>query len=298
MKALVTGGAGFIGSTLVDKLIKLGYEVIVIDNESSVSNDKFYWNNKADNYKIDICDLEAIKPLFHNVNFVFHLAAMARIQLAIQNPIKTVLVNSSGTCNVLQAARDAGVEKVVYSSTSSAYGMNSAPHTETQDIDCLNPYSVSKVAGEKLCKMYTDLFDLKTVILRYFNVYGPRQPVRGAYAPVIGLFQTQVEKGLPLTIVPDGHQRRDFTHVNDVVNANICAIDEDLGSHYGEVFNIGTGRNHSVLEIAALISDNTTFIEPREGESRETLANITKANKVLKWNPKVQLEDWLIKTDS
>ena len=293
MKVLITGGAGFIGSNLVDKCIDNRYEVIVIDNESSVSTDQYYWNDNAENYNIDICDLEQINPLFKEVDYVFHLAARSRIQSCVQNPADTVLVNCYGTCNVLECAKEHGVKKVIYSSTSSAYGMNEAPHIETQLTDCLNPYSMSKVAGENLCKMYTDLFDLKTVILRYFNVYGPRQSMRGEYAPVTGLFQRQAKEGLPLTIVPDGNQRRDFTHVSDVVEANILAMNNDIDPHYGEVFNIGGGKNYSVLELAALISDHTVFVSPRVGESRETLANINKAKEILGWNPKTTLKEWL-----
>tara|TARA_R100000008_G_scaffold43336_1_gene25076 strand:- start:4334 stop:5221 length:888 start_codon:yes stop_codon:yes gene_type:complete len=295
MKALVTGGAGFIGSNIVDRLINDGHEVVVIDNESAEVHESFYWNDKAENHKFDICNFDSIRPLFEGVQSVFHLAAESRIQPAINNPTKAVLVNTYGTCNVLQAARETGVDRVVYSSTSSAYGLTDPPHTEDQDIDCLNPYSVSKVSGESLCQMYTNLFGLKTVVFRYFNIYGERQPLRGQYAPVIGLFQKQAEQGLPLTIVPDGHQRRDFTHVSDVVEANMLASTEDLGSHYGEVFNIGTGVNHSVLEFADMISKDIVFIEPRKGEARETLADISKANAILGWSPKVKLEDWVNK---
>ena len=293
MRALVTGGAGFIGSNLVDRLIADGHEVVVIDDESSVVNEKFHWNDAAENHKENICDFDAIRPLFEGVDVVFHLAARSRIQLAIKDPRDSVLVNAYGTCNILQSAREAGVDRVVYSSTSSAYGLTDPPHIESQEVDCLNPYSVSKVAGEKLCEMYTNLFGLKTVVFRYFNVYGERQPLKGQYAPVIGIFQRQAEEGKPLTIVPDGHQRRDFTHVSDVVQANVLASTVDLEGHYGEIFNIGTGTNHSVLELAAMVSDETVFIEPRLAEARETLADITKAKTLLGWNPKVKLEDWI-----
>ena len=156
MKSLVTGGAGFIGSNLVDRLIALGHEVVVIDNEFSEVHEQFYWNDKAENYKYDICDYEKTRPLYDGVDYVFHIAAEARIQPAIKNPIQAVKINSVGTCTVLQCAREAGVKKVMYSSTSSAYGrVNTPPNVETQPDDCLNPYSVSKVSGEKLCKMYT-----------------------------------------------------------------------------------------------------------------------------------------------
>jgi UDP-glucose 4-epimerase len=174
MKSLVTGGAGFIGSNLVDKLIEQGHEVIVIDNESAESNEKFYWNDKAKNYVLDIRDYKNTRPLYDGVDFVFHLAAESRIQPAIENPIEAVSLNSVGTCTVLQCSREARVKRVMYSSTSSGYGMNQSPNIETQPDDCLNPYSVSKVNGEKLCKMYTSLYGLPTISFRYFNVYGER----------------------------------------------------------------------------------------------------------------------------
>jgi len=295
MKALVTGGAGFIGSNLVDTLIEQGHEVVVIDNEYSDVHEQFYWNPKAQNYKYDIRDYENTRPLYDGVDYVFHIAAEARIQPAIENPINAVSINSVGTCTVLQCAREAGVKKVMYSSTSSAYGLlNDIPNIETQPDDCLNPYSVSKVNGEKLCTMYTNLFGLKTVIFRYFNVYGERQPLKGQYAPVIGIFLRQKNDGESLTIVGDGEQRRDFTHVSDVVNANILAattnIDEEL---YGTIFNVGSGKNYSVNEIAAMISDNTVNIPPRIGESRITLANNDKLTKVLGWESKVDVEEWI-----
>lgn len=294
MKSLVTGGAGFIGSNLVDKLLELGHEVTVIDNEYSDVHEEFYWNPKANNHKLDIRDYEFTRDLYDGIDYVFHIAAEARIQPAIENPIQAVSINSVGTCTVLQCAREAGVKRVMYSSTSSGYGMNQSPNVETQPDDCLNPYSVSKVNGEKLCKMYTDLYGLPTVIFRYFNVYGERQPLKGQYAPVIGIFLRQRNAGEPLTIVGDGNQRRDFTHVSDVVNANILAATTEVDSDcFGQVYNVGTGTNHSVNQIARMISSNTINIAPRPGESRITLANNKKIQKTFGWEPKVKLEEWI-----
>ena len=294
MKSLVTGGAGFIGSNLVDKLIELGHEVIVIDSEFADCHDQFYYNEKAKNYNFDIRDYENTRPLYEGVDYVFHLAAEARIQPSILNPIEAVSINSVGTCTVLQCAREAGVRRVMYSSTSSAYGFNETPNVENQSDDCLNPYSISKVNGEKLCKMYTDLFDLPTIIFRYFNVYGERQPLKGQYGTVIGIFMVQKSKDEPLTIVGDGEQRRDFTHVSDVVNANIvAAIGNPEEEAYGQVYNIGNGVNYSVNEVAAMISDNTINIPPRVGESRVTLADNTKMKKTFGWRPRVSLSDWI-----
>jgi UDP-glucose 4-epimerase len=292
MLCLVTGGAGFIGSHVVDRLIDMGNEVVVIDNESSEVHEQFYHNEKAFYYKLDIADYEATRQLYNGVQYVFHLAAESRIQPAIENPLLAVRTNTLGTATVLQCSREAGVRRVIYSSTSSAYGRkNKPPLVEDMPDDCLNPYSVSKVSGEKLCKMYSDLFGLETVIFRYFNVYGDREPLKGPYAPVVGLFLRQKKSGQPLTIVGDGEQRRDFTHVEDVVNANISAMTA-LGES-GQLFNIGTGRNHSVIELARLISDTVRFIPPRIGESRETLANTRKARDILNWRANRQIEDYI-----
>lgn len=293
MKSLVTGGAGFIGSHIVDKLIELGHEVIVIDNESSTCHHQFYFNDRAKYFKFDITDYNNTRPLYDDVNFVFHCAAEARIQNAMTIPLLTVSTNTLGTATVLQCAKEAGVDKVIYSSTSSSYGLNNRPPLHEDMVeDCLNMYSVSKVAGEKLCTAYTKFDGLKTVILRYFNVYGPREPVKGPYALVVGKFLRQYEAGDPLTIVPDGTQRRDFTYIEDVVNANILAMQTEH-SRYGEVFNIGTGNNYSILELAAMISSNTVMIEPRSSEAYITLANNTKARETLGWNPKMNLQDYI-----
>jgi UDP-glucose 4-epimerase len=289
----VTGGAGFIGSNIVDHLINLGHEVIVIDNESSESHDSFYWNENAKNYKLDICDYENTRSLYDGVDYVFHVAAEARIQRTIKNPIRSIRTNVVGTATVLECSKEANVKRVIYSSTSSSYGRNEIPNKETQPDDCLNPYSISKVAGEKLCSMYTSIFGLNTIIFRYFNVYGDRHPTKGVYAPVIGLFDVQKQKGESLTIVGDGEQRRDFTNVKDVVDINIIAATKDIDAKYfGNVFNIGTGINYSVNQIASFISNNTINIPERLGEARETLANIDKVKEVFGWEPKIKLEQW------
>jgi UDP-glucose 4-epimerase len=293
LKTLVTGGAGFIGSNIVDKLLLLGHEVTVIDNESSGASEKFYWNSEAKNFKLDITDFET-RNLYDGIEIVFHVAAEARIQPAIINPILAIKTNVLGTGTVLQFSREAGVKRVIYSASSSAYGMNSVPNVETQLDDCLNPYSVSKASGESLCRMYTELFGLKTIMLRYFNVYGERQPVKGPYAPLVGLFAKQKKEGVDLTIVGDGEQRRDYTNVSDVVDANILAAFERLDDDYfGELYNIGTGINFSVNEIAKLFGAPIKYIPERLGEARETLANIEKARNVLKYDPKVKLIDFI-----
>jgi UDP-glucose 4-epimerase len=294
IKSLVTGGAGFIGSNLVDRLVELGHNVTVIDNESAECNEKFYWNDKAINHKLDICDYELTRDLYDEVDYVFHFAAESRLQSAILNPINAVMKNSVGTCTVLQCSREAGVKKVIYSSTSSAYGLNKFPNFETDPNDCLNPYSVSKVSGEELCKLYTKLYGLKTVIFRYFNVYGDRSPTTGQYAPVIGIFKKQKENNQDLTIVGDGLQKRDFINVKDVVNANVMAALSNLTEDkYGEIYNVGSGENISILEIAQMISDHYIHISSREGEARTTLANIDKIEKTFGWEPKIKIRQWI-----
>ena len=291
--SIVTGGAGFIGSHIVEKLKQLDHMVVVIDNEYS-DNDNFHWRKDTLNVNIDITDYKGLKKAFTGADYIFHLAAEARIGPAIENPLNALNINTMGTCNVLQCAREVGAKKVLYSSTSSGYGLNEAPNIETQPDDCLNPYSVSKIAGEKLCKMYTDLYGLNTIIFRYFNVFGERAPRKGQYAPVTGIFLRQKAAGEPLTIVGDGEQRRDYVYVKDVANANLmAAISNPDDDAYGQVYNVGSGKNYSVNEIASFISDDTINIPPRIGEARNSLANIDKIQKTFAWKPEVDVEQWI-----
>ena len=290
-KSLVTGAAGFIGSNIVDYLLEQGHNVVCVDNESSDAHDNPYWNSNTTNIRGDIRDYTLMSSAMVGVDYVFHLAAEARIQPSIENPINAVSINDLGTATILQCAREANVKRLIFSSTSSAYGMNESPNVETQIPDPLNPYSVTKLNGENLCKMYNSLFGLKTTILRYFNVFGPNQPVRGQYAPVIGIFDRQKSDGEALTIVGDGSQRRDFVYVKDVARANYLAAISDLDET--EVFNVGTGKNYSVKEIANAISDLQTHIPEREGEMKITLANVDKIEKYLGWKPEVDVMNWI-----
>ena len=290
--SLVTGGAGFIGSNLVDYLLERGHNVVCVDNESA-DNDKFHWNEDAWNVNVDITDYKALKNAFSNVDYCFHLAAEARLQPAINNPIDAVYRNCVGTTTVLQCAREAGVKRFVYSSTSSAYGNNPYPNVETQSDDCLNPYSASKAAGEKFCKMYSSLYGLETFVLIYFNVFGERCPTRGQYAPVIGIFDIQKESGEPLTIVGDGSQKRDFIYVKDIARANYLASIMPLKGNIGEVFNVGSAKNYSVQQIADSISNNQTYIAERSGEMDTTLANITKIGETIGWKPEIDVLEWI-----
>ena len=290
--SLVTGAAGFIGSNLTDYLLEQGHRVVCVDNESA-NNEKFHWNDDAINVNCDVTDYKVMKNVFTNVDYVFHLAAESRLQSAIENPIEAVQKNCVGTTVMLQCAREVGVKRFVYSSTSSGYGNNPYPNVETQPDDCLNPYSASKIAGEKFCKMYTELYGLETVVLRYFNVFGPRSPQRGQYAPVIGIFKRQRDAGETLTIVGDGSQRRDFIHVEDVARANYLAAMMPLGEYVGDVFNVGSGKCYSVQSIADSISDNQTYIPKRDGEMETTFADITKIGGVIGWKPEVDVIDWI-----
>ena len=293
--SLVTGAAGFIGSNLVEHLLDQGHSVVCVDNESA-NNEKFHWsheNGMVINVRGDITDYKFMKNVFSGVDYVFHLAAESRLQSAIQNPIEAVKKNCVGTTVMLQCAREAGVKRFVYSSTSSGYGNNPYPNVETQPDDCLNPYSASKIAGEKFCKMYTELYGLETVILRYFNVFGRRSPARGQYAPVIGIFQRQRDAGEPLTIVGDGSQRRDFVHVEDVARANYLASLMPLRGHVGEVFNVGSGSAYSIKQIADAISDDQVYIPKRDGEMETTLADITKIGEVIGWKPEIDVINWI-----
>ena len=299
MKALVTGGAGFIGSNIVDRLLKDGHEVRVVDNESTDAHEQFYWNESAENFKWDISDSREwiVDNLTKDIDVIFHLAAEARIQPAMKNPTLTTKTNVLGTCNMLQAARENGVKRVVYSSTSAAYGLlNKPPVSEDMSRDCLNAYSITKCAGEDLCRMFYDMHGLETIIFRYFNVYGERQPTKGQYAPVVGLFQRQLIEGVPMTVVGDGLQKRDFTYVGDVVEANMKAALTENKEAFGEVINIGTGVNYNMFDLVRMIGGDDAdwkHIPSRPGEVKISKANITKAKNILDWTPEVSLKDWL-----
>lgn len=289
MKALVTGGAGFIGSHIVDALIARGDEVICVDDKSAPQNDTFYWNDAAENIWADIRNLS--ESVYHGVDVVFHLAARSRIQPTVNNPSECFSVNVLGTQSVLEMSRRAGVKRVVYSASSSYYGHASKPpFVEHAPKGCATPYSLSKWQGEEVCDLYTKLYGLSTISLRYFNVYGPREPLKGEYAPVMGLFKRQRDAGDPLTIVGDGKQRRDFTHINDVVSANLLAAEK---LHVTGPVNIGTGKNYSINDLAVMVGGNRLYIADRVGETRETLANNVRARGELGWVPTVDLEDYL-----
>lgn len=292
-KALVTGGAGFIGSNLVDLLLEKDYEVMVVDNESANSHDEYYWNSNAKNYKFDVSEhTSTLTEMCEGCDYIFHLASDVSIPYCIENPDKSYLNNVSSLCSVLEAARHARVDKVIFSSTAAIYGLTNKVCIETDIPDPLNSYSVSKLSGEYLMRMYSDLYNVHTVTLRYFNVYGPRQPKTGQYAPVMGIFSEQKKQGKSLTVVGDGMQTRDFVHVSDIASANLTVAEKNV-DQYGQIYNVGTGRATSVKKIARMISDDIIHLPPRPAEARHSLANISKIKRVYGWEAKVKLEDWI-----
>ena len=292
-KVIVTGGAGFIGSNLVDKLVNKGIQVSVIDDFSTgkIENTNklvYYW--KQDLGKVDIKELT---QFMKGVDVVFHTAAKARVQPSIDDPLSFNKSNVDGTLNVLWAAYKAGVKRVIYSASSSAYGnATKFPTPEDHSTNPLSPYGLQKYIGEQYCKMFSEVYGLDTVSLRYFNVYGERMLLEGAYCLVLGIFAKQLLENKPMTINNNGDQRRDFTYVGDIVNANILAATK-VEQFNGEVFNIGNGKNYSINEVANIFGGKTTkgknVLEPFQ-----TLADNNKANLVFGWQPKGNLKKWII----
>jgi|TARA_B100000035_G_scaffold165226_1_gene140880 UDP-glucose 4-epimerase len=289
MISIVTGGCGFIGSHVVDRLVKLGHEVRVIDDLSAKENERFYYNDQATYWDYDISKIDC-SHIFDNVDYVFHLAARSRIQPTIGSPNECFEVNVVGTQRVLEWSRLNRIKRVIYSGTSSLYGkQNPIPFEPNMPADCLNPYSMSKWMGEQVCKLYHQLYGLPSITLRYFNVYGPREPLKGEYAPVIGLFKRQSKNKQPMTIVAPGTQKRDFTYIDDVVEANICAIKSSIVDIPFGIYNVGTGINYSIIEISDMIGGKKEIISSRPAEVNETLADIELTTKELGWKPKYSL---------
>tara|TARA_A100001015_G_scaffold316221_1_gene429940 strand:+ start:3312 stop:4166 length:855 start_codon:yes stop_codon:yes gene_type:complete len=277
MKTLVTGGCGFIGSNLVDKLVNLGYEVIVVDDLSSGKKEFMNGGAKYIFKDFKTCLLEN-NVGFKNIDVVFHLAAEARIQPSFEMPLYTCHNNSYGSAVVAEFARKEGC-KVVYAGSSSFYGGV-----------YLNPYAFAKWQGEEVFKMYSEVYGITTGIARFFNVYGPRNPLLGQYTPVVAIFEEQTKNSQDLTIVGDGEQRRDFTHVHDICDG-LIAISK--GDWKGEIFNLGTGTNHSINELANLFPGNKKYLPARPGEARTTKADISFTTKSTGWKPKHTLESYV-----
>ena len=303
MRCLVTGGAGFIGSNLVDKLINQGHDVVIIDNLSTGKKENI--NPKAKFVKVDISNYKALTQalmvdnLSINFDVIFHLAALARVQPSIEEPMEYHEVNVSGTHNLLILAKNLGIKRFIFSSSSSVYGdveEKDLPTSENAQLNPMSPYALHKLIGEQYCKLFSELYDIKSVCLRYFNVYGKRQTTDGAYCLVMGVFAGQILNGKPMTIRGDGEQRRDFTHVDDVVEANILSATNNkiFDKVKCRAFNIGNGDNRSVNQIADLIGDNKVYVKPVI-EPKQTLSNNKKAKELLGWNPKGNLEKWIPK---
>lgn len=288
---LVTGGAGFIGSNLVDALIAAGHSVRIIDNLSTGKKERL--NPKAEFVQADIRKLEEIRAAFAGIDGVFHTAALPRIPYSIEQPIETSEVNIMGTLNVMVAARDAKVKRLVYSASSSAYGdQKQLPLTPDMAAHPLNPYALQKYVGELLADQFPRFYGMETVSLRYFNVYGPRMADEGAYTTVISVFKEQRKKGEPLTVCGDGEQTRDFTHVADIVRANILAMASDKAGK-GEVVNIGNGKRYSVNYIAKVVGGPIKTLPARLGEARDTLADISLTKALIGWEPSIPFETGL-----
>ncbi len=314
IRILVTGGMGFIGSHIVDACVARGDDVFSVDDMHAGKEENA--NPKAPNFEVDISDFEKLEKVFGEVRpeIIFHCAALARIQPSFQNPERYFEVNAIGTKNILALAKKYKVRRVVYSASSSAYGDQMEPALREGmklTAQSLHPYGSTKRMGEMLMKdMGRATGGPETVCLRYFNVYGPRQTTTadGPYATVVGIFLDQTKRGEPLTVVPDGHQRRDFTWVGDIVRANLLAASSaKVGD--GEIINVGSGENHSVWEVASLIlgenknipsekllkSAKCVMAPERKGEVRVTLAGITLAKELLNWLPEMKFEDGIKK---
>ncbi|KKP85923.1 hypothetical protein A3B84_01845 [Candidatus Nomurabacteria bacterium RIFCSPHIGHO2_02_FULL_35_13] len=287
-KIIVTGGAGFIGSHIVDALVEKGYKVHVVDNLSAGKKENV--NSKAILHIVDIREKEKLIPIFKDAKYVFHEAAFPQVQYSIENPIETNDINVNGTLNVLEASRVNNVKRVIFASSSAIYGdQETLPITEDMQINPLSPYGAHKYIGEVYMKLYAQIYGLETVSLRYFNVYGPRQSANGAYASVIPKFIEFRKKNESLIITGDGEQTRDFVNVKDIVMANISAMKSNKVGK-GEVINIGAGDQYSVNYIASLIGEQVEYVPPRI-EPRNTQAGILKAKKFLNWEPCVILEE-------
>jgi len=291
MKALITGGAGFIGSHLADLLVELNFEVVVIDNLSvgrleNISH--LVENSKFTFVQADICNLDIIEPIFKDTHWVFHLAALADIVPSIENPTDYYKSNVNGTFNVLQACRKHQVKKIIYAGSSSCYGIpDEYPTKEVASICPQYPYALTKHIGEQLVMHWCQLYNLPALSLRFFNVYGPRARTSGTYGAVFGVFLAQKLANKPYTVVGDGKQTRDFTFVSDVVSAIIAAAESDVS---GEIINIGSNNTYSINRLVELLGGDIMYIPKRPGEPDCTWADISKATQLLNWKPKVSLE--------
>jgi len=291
MKTLVTGGCGFIGSHLAEKLLALGHEVVILDNLACGHRgniETFETHSKLAFHQVDIGDRVAMRASFQDIDWVFHLAGLADIVPSIEQPDRYFQVNVVGTLNVLQCAKNAGVKRVVYAASSSSYGIPDVyPTPEISPIRPQYPYALTKYMGEELVLHWAQTYKLPAVSLRLFNVYGPRSRTSGAYGAVFGVFLAQKLKGKPFTVVGDGDQTRDFTYVTDVANAFTMAAQSDIS---GEAINVGSGNHYSVNRLVELLGGPVVHIPKRPGEPDCTFADIDKIKRMLGWKPEVAFE--------
>lgn len=289
-KVIVTGGAGFIGSHLVDVLVDRGYEVHIIDNLYSGKKENV--NTKAILHNIDIRDFEKLLPIFQNSKYVFHEAAIPQVQYSIENPIETNDINVGGLLNILEISKLSKIKRLIFASSSAVYGDQSEmPLIESMKANPISPYGAQKYIGEIYCKLYSEIYNLETVCLRYFNVYGPRQSHEGTYASVVAKFLNLRKLNKPLTITGDGTQTRGFVYIADVVNSNILAMESDLVGK-GEAINISGKESVSVNEIAKIIGGDVEYMEARI-EPKNSQADISLAKGLLNWEPKINLQEGL-----
>ena len=290
-RAIVTGGAGFVGSHLVERLLRDGWRVTVLDNFSTgrPQNLAHLRGDAAlEVHQVNIGDQEAISPFFTGAQWVFHLAALADIVPSIQRPMDYYRANVNGTACVLEAARAAGVKRFVYTASSSCYGIpDTYPTPETAAIRPQYPYALTKSLGELMALHWAQVYRLPVVSLRLFNVYGPRARTSGTYGAVFGVFLAQKLANQPFTVVGDGTQTRDFTFVTDVVSAFLRAAEADVS---GEVFNVGSGNTHSVNRLVQLLGGEVVHIPKRPGEPDCTFADTGKICRILRWKPQVSFE--------
>lgn len=289
-KCLITGGAGFIGSNLVERLINLNYEINVVDNLSTGTFSNLeQFKNKINFYKKDISDLKQLDDcLFKGVDYVFHLAGLADIVPSIENPQKYFDSNVKGTLNILQKSKHHKIKKLIYAASASCYGIpKTYPTSETSEIKLEYPYALTKYLGEELVLHWSKVYNLPCVSLRFFNVYGPRSRTTGAYGAMFGVFLAQKLNKKPLTIVGDGNQTRDFIHVYDLVSAIILTAEHSIKN---EVFNVGSGVETSVNTIANLIGGKKILIPKRPAEPDRSLADISKIKKIVNWEPKISIK--------
>ena len=292
MRALVTGGAGFIGSHICQELLSKGHQVIALDNLASGQIENFCEfkdSKKFEFEKVDILDKDSLSPLFKDVDWVFHMAGLADIVPSIEKPELYFDVNVKGTLNVLEAAKGFKVKKFVYAASSSSYGIpKSYPTPETALIDPQYPYALTKYLGEQLVLHWSQIYRLPAVSLRLFNVYGPRSRTSGTYGAVFGVFLAQKLNQKPYTVVGDGEQTRDFTFVTDVADAFILAAESDMN---GEFLNVGSGNTYSVNRLVELLGGDVEYIPKRPGEPDCTFADVEKIQRLLGWKAKVKFEE-------